>query len=268
MTLVSAVARAFEPGCKVDTMLVLEGKQGVGKTRFTRELFGADWYAEATASPGDKDFFQVLQGRWVMEIGEMESFTKAEVGKIKQAVTAQQDTFRASYGRFVKTYPRQCVFVGTTNENQYLRDPTGARRFLPIRVNTIDVDRIIRERDQLWAEAVHLYREGFDYWTLPADAAREQERRYQADTWEETITDCVWWWRRASPRPMIWPSRRSWRWSALRRARNASWRETSISVGQRCSSMAPHGLAPPCWLRKEARSRPRGAGYGMSSPRQ
>jgi len=187
MTLVSAVARVYEPGCKVDTMLVLEGRQGAGKTRFTRELFGADWYAEAMTSPGDKDFFQALQGRWVVEIGEMESFTKAEVGKIKQAITAQQDTYRASYARFARSYPRRCVFVGTTNEDQYLRDPTGGRRFLPVRVSAIDVSTIVSVRDQLWAEAVHLYRQGFDYWTLPAAAEGEQEARYQADAWEEAI---------------------------------------------------------------------------------
>jgi predicted P-loop ATPase len=138
-------------------------------------------------SPGDKDFFQALQGRWVIEIGEMESFTKAEVGKIKQAITAQQDTFRASYARFARSYPRQCVFVGTTNEDQYLRDPTGGRRFLPIRVSAIDVPQIVRARDQLWAEAVHLYQAGFDYWTLPAEAESEQEARYQADAWEEAV---------------------------------------------------------------------------------
>lgn len=187
MTLVSAVARVYEPGCKVDTMLVLEGRQGAGKTRFTRELFGADWYAEAMTSPGDKDFFQALQGRWVVEIGEMESFTKAEVGKIKQAITAQQDTFRASYARFARSYPRRCVFVGTTNEDQYLRDPTGGRRFLPVRVSMIDVGKVVAARDQLWAEAVALYRCSFDYWTLPEAAHAEQEARYQADAWEEAI---------------------------------------------------------------------------------
>lgn len=187
MTLVSAVARVYEPGCKVDTMLVLEGHQGAGKTRVTRELFGAEWYAEAMTSPSDKDFFQALQGRWVVEIGEMESFTKSEVGKIKQAITAQEDTFRASYARFARSYPRRCVFVGTTNEDQYLRDPTGGRRFLPVRVSGIDVAAIVRARDQLWAEATHLYRQGFDYWTLPATAENEQEARYQADVWEESI---------------------------------------------------------------------------------
>lgn len=187
MTLVSAVARTYSPGCKVDTMLVLEGPQGAGKTRVTRELFGAQWYAEATESPGAKDFFQAIQGRWGIEIGEMESFTKAEVGKIKQAITAQQDTFRASYARFARSYPRRCVFVGTTNEDQYLRDPTGGRRFLPVRVSAIDVKNVIAARDQLWAEAVHLYRNGFDYWTLPATAHDEQEARYQADVWEDTI---------------------------------------------------------------------------------
>lgn len=185
IVVVSAVARVFDPGCKVDTMAVLEGPQGAGKTRFTRELFGADWYAEATEPPGSKDFYQCLPGRWCLEIGEMESFSKAEVGRIKLAVTTPSDWYRPSYGRVARAHPRQCIFVGTTNDTQYLRDPTGGRRFLPVTVGPrVQVDAVIANRDQVWAEAVHLYRQGFRWWDLPTEAGAEQEARYLQDGWE------------------------------------------------------------------------------------
>lgn len=186
--MVSAAARIYEPGCKADIMPVLEGAQGAGKTRVTRVLFGAEWYAEAMESPASKDFYQSLLGRWGVEIAEMESFTKAEVNKVKQALSAQDDTYRPSYGRYARKFKRQCVFVGTTNDDQYLRDPTGARRFLPVSVGRIDVDRVRVLRDQLWAEAVHRYKRGENYWTLPKDADDQQDRRFMADSWEEIVT--------------------------------------------------------------------------------
>lgn len=185
--LVGAVARIYEPGVKVDTMVVFEGAQGAGKTRVTRELFSPAWYAEAMESPASKDFYQALAGKWGVEIAEMESFSKAEVNKVKQALSAQADTYRASYGRYAKSYPRQCVFVGTTNDDHYLRDPTGARRFLPVRVSGVKVEEVGRVRDQLWAEAVHRYRGKCDFWTLPKAAAVEQAERYMADVWEEML---------------------------------------------------------------------------------
>ena len=185
--LIGAVARVMRPGCKVDTMLVLEGAQGAGKTRVTRELFGAEWYAEAMESPASKDFYQALQGRWGVEIGEMESFSKAEVNKVKQALSAQDDTFRPSYGRYARKFPRQSVFVGTTNDEHYLRDPTGARRFLPIKVGTIDVNAIALDRDQLWAEAFFLFEQGAAWHELPIAAKDEQEARFMEDSWADPL---------------------------------------------------------------------------------
>jgi predicted P-loop ATPase len=192
--LVSAVARILwvdhvvrHNGAQVDFMLVLEGEQGHGKTSAVRELFGAQWYAEAMESPCGKDFYQSLRGRWCVEIGEMDSFSKADVTKVKQAITSRFDTYRPSYGRVSRSFRRECVFVGTTNENEYLRDATGARRFLPVKVGRVDILGIVAERDQLWAEAVQLFNDGFAWWELPAAAVDEQEARYMGDAWEDVI---------------------------------------------------------------------------------
>lgn len=192
--MVSAVARVLwaDPdvrynGAQVDFMLILEGDQGKGKTSAVRSLFGARWYAEAMESPAGKDFYQSLRGRWCVEIGEMDSFNKSDVTKVKQAITSRFDTYRPSYGRVSRSFRRECVFVGTTNDNEYLRDPTGGRRFLPVRVSAVKVDEIERQRDQLWAEAMQLFREGYPWWQLPAEASNQQEARYSADSWEDII---------------------------------------------------------------------------------
>lgn len=192
--LVSAVARILwvDPkvrhnGAQVDFMLVLEGEQGRGKTSAVRELFGAEWYAESMESPSGKDFYQSLRGRWCVEIGEMDSFTKADVTKVKQAITSRFDTYRPSYGRVARSFRRECVFVGTTNEHEYLRDASGGRRFLPVVVDHVDIAGITAQRDQLWAEAVTLFREGYPWWQLPADAVEQQEERFSEDSWQGII---------------------------------------------------------------------------------
>jgi len=187
--MVSAVARAMSPGCKVDFMVVLEGAQGLGKTRAVRRLFGRRWYAEAMESPASKDFYQSLVGRWGVEISEMHAFSKAEVNKVKQAITTQEDVYRPSYGRLARVFPRHCVFVGTTNDDDYLRDHTGGRRFLPVRCTEINVTTLEGLRDQLWAEATVRYREGHAYWHAPSGATDEQDARFQEDSWTEPIRE-------------------------------------------------------------------------------
>jgi predicted P-loop ATPase len=187
--MVSAAARILRPGCKVDTMLVLEGGQGLGKTRVTQVLFGGDrWYMDAQRSPAEKDFYQDIVGKWGVEIGEMTSFSKAETNKVKQTLSATSDTYRPSYGRYSRTFPRQCVFIGTTNENEWQRDHTGGRRFLPVGVTRVDVSAIEAVRDQLWAEAVALLDDGLDWWVLPSDAKDQQDERYLEDSWSEPIS--------------------------------------------------------------------------------
>lgn len=191
--LVSAVARAYEPGCQVDTMIVFEGGQGTGKTSAMRELFGESYYAATKENPSSKEFYLCLQGRWCIEIEEMDAFSssKAEVSKVKAAVSQRTDHFRPPYGRMARTFPRQCIFTGTTNEDHYLRDATGARRFLPLKAPAVKVSALRQARDQLWAEAVHLFKERHDYWTLPEEAGAEQEARFQADSWEERLAQWI-----------------------------------------------------------------------------
>lgn len=192
--MVSAVSRILwqepkEPtkGSKVDFMVVLEGQQGTGKTTSVLELFSAEWYAEATESPAHKDFYQTLRGRWGIEIGEMDSFSKADISKVKQAITVRFDVYRPSYGRTSRSFRRECVFVGTTNKDDYLRDESGARRFLPLKVGNVRIRDVVDARDQLWAEAVQLFKDGFKWWELPPGAQREQDARYSEDVWTEAI---------------------------------------------------------------------------------
>lgn len=183
---VSAVARVFNPGCKVDTMVVLEGAQGIGKSKLVQAIFGPRWHCDITQEPGTLDFYQNLRGKWVGEFSELSAMGKADQNKVKQALTQTQDTYRASYGHYSKTYPRQFVFIGNTNKGEYLADETGARRYLPIECAEINAEAVAEIREQLWAEAVHRFSAGETWWEIP-DADREQERRYQSDAWEDYI---------------------------------------------------------------------------------
>lgn len=183
---VSAVARVFQPGCKVDTMVVLEGTQGIGKSKLVQALFGARWHCDITQEPGTLDFYQSLRGKWVGEFSELSAMGRADQNKVKQALTQTQDTYRASYGHYARTYPRQFVFIGNTNKGEYLADETGARRYLPIECHEIDADAVADLRDLLWAEAVHRFHAGEKWWDIP-DSEQEQERRYQDDAWADYI---------------------------------------------------------------------------------
>lgn len=193
--MVGAVARVLwvdrnnpSIGAKVDFMLVLEGPQGKHKSTSLSELFGTYWFVETAESPTGKDFYQVIQGCWGVEIGEMDSFGKADVTAVKVAITRRTDKFRAPYERLPSSYRRECVFVGTTNDREYLKDATGGRRFLPVRADgNVDVSRIVAERDQLWAEAVRLFLDRFPFWVLPDDAPAEQAARYIGDSWEARV---------------------------------------------------------------------------------
>ncbi|HOW75564.1 MAG TPA: VapE family protein, partial [Candidatus Competibacteraceae bacterium] len=183
---VAAVARVFQPGCKVDTMLVLEGKQGIGKSRLILALFSAAWHIEISYPPGSLDFYQALRGTWCAEFGEMAAFDRAEVARIKQVLTQTQDTYRASYGHHSGSYPRQTIFVGSTNRREWGQDETGMRRFLPVECHDINVEAVAECREQLWAEAVRRYQAQEAWWNIP-DAEREQDARFDYDAWEELI---------------------------------------------------------------------------------
>ena len=195
MFAIGAVARIFEPGCKVDHTLILEAKQGLGKSTLLRELVGATWFLETESELGDKDSFQQLRGKWVVELAELDSLSRADLSRVKAFLTKCVDTYRESYGRHTKDFPRQIVFTGSTNETEYLKDDTGNRRFWPVRLTKIDLAKLRREREQIWAEAVARYMKG-EKWHVTDRALlgifeTEQEARRQADPFEPMLARYV-----------------------------------------------------------------------------
>jgi hypothetical protein len=183
---VSSVARIYRPGCKVDTMVILESEQGMGKTKLWLTLYG-EWCSEVTASLSDKDFYAGLRGVWAVDFAELDAFSKSETTQIKRILTSQSDSYRPHYGRSIQVFPRQSIFVGGTNRDDWNTDATGARRFLPVRiVDRIDIDAIASARDQLWAEAVVRFKQDEIWWEIP-NAQERQEDTYQGDPWEDVI---------------------------------------------------------------------------------
>lgn len=196
--LVSCVARALRPGCQVDHMLVLEGDQGAGKSSAVR-ILGGDYYLGSLPDFRDrKAAAESLAGRWIVEVGELDALRGSAATRVKDFLSQTVDHFRPAYGRLAITRPRECVFVGTTNEGAYLSDPTGGRRFWPVRVGRLYREDLLRNRDQLWAEAVHLYRTGTQWWPDESHTpliSEQQESRFQVDDWEPTVAS----WCRAQP---------------------------------------------------------------------
>lgn len=186
---IQAVARIFQPGCKADLMLVLEGDQGARKSTLAATLAGVGNYADVGTAPSDKDFYQIIQGVWLVEISEMASFARAENSHIKRAISVAVDRFRRSYGHNVEEFKRECVFFGTANNSDWQKDETGGRRYMPVWVGEIDIEGVRSVRDQLWAEAVHRYRAGEPWWLLPEGACEAQEERYVEDVWAEPVLD-------------------------------------------------------------------------------
>jgi predicted P-loop ATPase len=163
-TLVGAVARIMQPGVKFEPMLILAGKQGCGKSTFFRFL-GLDWFSDSLTTFEGKEAAELLQGYWILEVGELDGFNRSEMTTIKQFLSRQEDVYRAAYGRKTEIHPRQCIIVGTTNESEFLKDVTGGRRFWPVdlgvAVSSKNVwDNLRDEVPQIWAEAVLKYRLG------------------------------------------------------------------------------------------------------------
>ncbi|SEU06847.1 VapE domain-containing protein [Stigmatella erecta] len=182
------VARATRPGCKLDTMVVLEGAQGIRKSTSLQEIVTAHFFAEASESPSTKDFFMLLQGKLLVEVGEMDSFSRADVAAVKRVLSCATDRYRAPYARTSKDYPRRGVFAGTTNRSDWARDETGARRFWPVACVRADVEYIRANRLQLFAEALARVEAGESWHEVPETEARqEQEKRRPGDPWETHI---------------------------------------------------------------------------------
>jgi predicted P-loop ATPase len=189
--LISAVARAMAPGCKVDTMLVLEGQQGIGKSQ-TLQALAEPWVLEELGDMKSKDSKQEIQGHWFVEVSELDAMKRNEVETVKAFTAKQVDTFRPSYGRYRKPHPRQFVLVGTTNSGSYLRDHTGNRRFWPVLCEEADLGALRQDRDQLWAEALVAYRQDEVWWLASEETAlarEEQAKRFEHDVWQDAVND-------------------------------------------------------------------------------
>jgi predicted P-loop ATPase len=192
--LIAAVARIFQPGCKVDTVPIFEGAQGAKKSTAVKALFDP-WFSDELADLGSKDAAMQTKGVWGIEVSELDAMSRGEVSRIKAFVSRTTDRFRPPYGSRIIESPRSCVFWGTTNADGYLKDETGGRRFWPVKIGKINVEMLRDMRDQLWAEAVILYNANVPWWITKQEAQRDAERhqqdRYIGDPWDNAIADYV-----------------------------------------------------------------------------
>lgn len=185
------VKRLIEPGCQFDYVLVLEGEQGIGKSSSLNAL-GRDWHVESTVSTETKDFFMQFQGKAIIEFSEGETLSRTEVKRMKAIITMRTDRFRPPYGRFSMDFPRRCVFAMTTNQEEYLKDETGNRRWLPVKcITKANIEWIAANRDQLFAEAYQRLTVGKETtYEFPEElmkAAQEERRIHDANT--EVVVD-------------------------------------------------------------------------------
>lgn len=189
-TLVAAVKRIMEPGCKFDYVLVLEGDQGKGKSRALATLAGRDWFTDNLGDIHQKDVVDQMTGKWVIEMAELASIRGRENEHVKAFITRQVDRVRPPYGRRSMDFPRQSIFIGSTNAQEYFTDETGNRRYWPVSISDVNVAWLKKYRDQLWAEALTRYELGEEVYLKPELeelAAKEQEKRFEVDNWESEI---------------------------------------------------------------------------------
>ena len=186
---VSLVARAYDPGCKVDTMPVLIGEQGAQKSS-ALEVLGGAFYREISESPNSKDFYVQIQGVWVGDMSELDAISsrKVEVTKVKAVLSRRVDNFRKHYGRETSDFPRRIVFCASGNQARWMRDETGNRRYWALITGAVDLEWMKANRDQLFAEARHLYRDGATWWEFPAEAHKlTVQAHQQVSMYEETV---------------------------------------------------------------------------------
>lgn len=205
----AAVARILSPGVKFDSIPVLDGAQGIGKSSFFRELAGSEFYSETLSltDMSDKSGAEKLQGFWIVEIGELAGMRKADIEKVKAFLSTMDDTYRPSYGKVVESHPRQCIIVATVNgERGYLRDTTGNRRFWVVKCGRTEMAKKFsfspEERDQVWAEALWLWRNGEKLYLeenllpeaeeIQRAALEEDERQGIVEAYLETLLPLSW----------------------------------------------------------------------------
>lgn len=184
----------MQPGCKADGVLIMEGAQGAFKSTAAKILAGPEFFGDNLPQMHTREASSYVRGRWIIELAELANVSKAEVEIVKAFISRTEERFRPAYGRNEVSYPRQCVFMGSTNRTDYLRDDTGNRRFWPVQVNRVDVKALEADRDQLWGEAVALYRAGETWWLSAAVeriAAQEQSDRMLEDPWTSNVLAIV-----------------------------------------------------------------------------
>ena len=191
-TLIAAVARAYSPGCKHDTTLVLQGKQGAGKSSFFNTL-GGDWFDDSMGNGSQKDDLIILHKSWIHEWGEIErTFSKRQSEELKAFITRKKDIFRPPYGRSALEFARQSIIVGTANGSDFLVDSTGNRRYwiIPVAHPKIDIQKLKSERDRIWSAAVKAYRNGEQWWLTDEEEKLSQQNNQQfqiIDEWQGAI---------------------------------------------------------------------------------
>lgn len=207
---VAAAARCFRPGCKFDQICILSGRQGIGKSLLLSRM-GKEWFNDSITSFDGKEARENLRGVWIVELGEMTAFSRSESEAAKQFLSQTEDRYRAAYGRRTVQYPRRCVFFGTSNSADFLRDTTGNRRFWPVdcsferRTKVVHDDLTPAEVDQIWAEAVAKFNAGEELILrddLQKAALEEQQAHTERDPWEGAIADFL-----DKPVPLDWAKR-------------------------------------------------------------
>ena len=189
MWLISMVARVKNPGCQADHMPIFEGEQGIRKSTAMRNLVPCeDWFTDQMPDISSKDADIQLQGKWLIEWSELDTFGRAEITRTKAFITRMVSRFRPPYGKVAADFKRQCIFVGTSNTSDYLKDETGARRFWPAKLGfgVIDIEALKRDRDLLWAEALARFEAKEQWWPDAKETVllkKEQDQRYAPDDW-------------------------------------------------------------------------------------
>jgi predicted P-loop ATPase len=190
MFFIGIVVRGYRPGVKHDHAPVFEGGQGRGKSTALKVL-GGDWFADTPFRMGEKDGYLSIQGVLLYEVAELEQFNRSEVTAIKAFMSSTTDRFREPYGRRMKNMPRRCAFAASTNEDQYFKDMTGNRRFWPVETGRIDIDGLIRDRDQLFGEAIHMLNAGVLWYPTREQQIElidhHQESREIPDPWHGKV---------------------------------------------------------------------------------
>jgi putative DNA primase/helicase len=190
--LISAVARVMQPGCKVDTALILVGPQGVGKSSFFKVLAGDDFFGDTSLDLSSKDSLMALRGKWIYELAELSALSRArDQEMVKAFLSSAVDAYRPSYGRFTVSFPRQTVFGGTVNNLDFLSDTTGNRRYMILETPfPVEFKLLEESREQIWAEAFAAYERG-EHWILPeklwAASAERAENHTNFDPWVDQI---------------------------------------------------------------------------------